>query len=174
MVAEEKWDCPPHKEPNMRPVLNRVSRVLLVSLSPLLLVSPSPTHADIYQWEYINPSDPGQGKRQSAMLAPGGAGVDAVPGADLSNRNLTMAYLMGADLTGSVGTFANLTSADLSQTNLTDAYFHGAYLAGADLTDAEVPGQTSLDIGTLISRLSREAALRLPSSIRRQATRHRT
>ena len=32
------------------------------------------------------------------MLAPDGAGVNAGPGADLSNRNLTMAYLIGADL----------------------------------------------------------------------------
>ena len=32
------------------------------------------------------------------MLAPDGAGVNAVPGANLSNRNLTMAYLIGANL----------------------------------------------------------------------------
>ena len=37
--------------------------------------------ADIFQWEYINPADPSQGKRQSTTLAPDGAGVDAVPGA---------------------------------------------------------------------------------------------
>ena len=52
--------------------------------------------ADIFQWEYINPADPSQGKQQSTTLAPDGAGVDAVPGADLSGRNLTMAYLIGA------------------------------------------------------------------------------
>ena len=55
--------------------------------------------ADIFQWEYINPADPSQGKQQSTTLAPDGAGVDAVPGADLIGRNLTMAYLIGADLT---------------------------------------------------------------------------
>src|SRR5262245_32894964 len=54
--------------------------------------------ADIYQWEYINPGDPSQGKQQSATLCPGGAGVNAVPGANLQSRNLTMAYLIGADL----------------------------------------------------------------------------
>ena len=32
------------------------------------------------------------------MLAPDGAGVNAVPGTNLSYRNLTMAYLIGADL----------------------------------------------------------------------------
>ena len=55
--------------------------------------------ADIFQWEYINPADPSQGKQQSTTLAPDGAGVDAVPGANISDRNLTMAYLIRADLT---------------------------------------------------------------------------
>ena len=55
--------------------------------------------ADIFQWEYINPADPSQGKQQSTTLAPDGAGVDAVPAPILSHRNLTMAYLIGADLT---------------------------------------------------------------------------
>ena len=32
------------------------------------------------------------------MLTPGGAGVNAAPGANLSNRDLTKAYLIGADL----------------------------------------------------------------------------
>ena len=49
--------------------------------------------ADIFQWEYINPADPSQGKQQSTTLAPDGAGVDAVPGADLAGRDLTMAFL---------------------------------------------------------------------------------
>ena len=56
--------------------------------------SPRSRTADIFQWEYINPADPSQGKQQSTTLAPDGAGVDAVPGADLSDRNLTMAYLI--------------------------------------------------------------------------------
>ena len=52
--------------------------------------------ADIFQWEYINPADPGQGKQQSTTLAPGGAGVNAVPAAYLAGRDLSMAYLIGA------------------------------------------------------------------------------
>ncbi len=98
-------------------------------MSPLLLVSPSPARADIFQWEYINPADPSQGKQQSSTLAPDGAGVDAVPGADLRLRNLRMAYLS-----------ANLTNADLSQANLTNASFDFAFLTDAEFTGAEVRG----------------------------------
>jgi uncharacterized protein YjbI with pentapeptide repeats len=134
----------------MQSIFKRSSRILLVSLSPLLLVSPSPAHADIFQWEYINPADPSQGKRQSSTLAPDGAGVDAVPGANLSYRNLTTAYLFGADLGPYIlrdeygnpydFVFANLTNVNLSHAELTNAYFWGATLTGANFTDAEVRG----------------------------------
>src|SRR5262245_54541012 len=107
----------------MQAILNRLNRVLLVSLSPLLVVSPTPAQADIFQWEYINPADPSRGKQQSTTLAPDGAGVDAVPGAFLAARNLTMAYLIGADLTNAFGLASNLTNADLSQANLTNSDF---------------------------------------------------
>jgi uncharacterized protein YjbI with pentapeptide repeats len=127
------------KVPAMQNIQNRLIRLLLVSLSPLLLVSPSPARADIFQWEYINSADPSQGKRQSTTLAPDGAGVDAMPGANLS-RNLTMAYLIGANLTGAFGNGANLTNADLSQANLTNANFDDASLTGADFTDADIRG----------------------------------
>src|SRR5262245_42535013 len=92
---------------------NRLCAGFLLSLSPLLLVSPSPAQADIFQWEYINPADPSQGKQQSTTLAPEGAGVDAVPGAQLGGRNLTMAYLADRNLTGASLVFDNLTNADL-------------------------------------------------------------
>ena len=98
-------------------------------------------HADIYQWEYIDPGDPSQGKRQSTTLVPDGASVDAVPGVYLSYQDLTMAYLIGADLTGAYGDNVNLTDADLSQANLTDADFPAVTtLTGADFTGAEVRG----------------------------------
>jgi uncharacterized protein YjbI with pentapeptide repeats len=84
----------------------------------------SAAHADILQWEYTNAADPSQGKQQSTALAPDGAGVDAVPEAELSNRDLTMAYLMGEDLTGAYGPGAILTNADLSQSNLANAYLN--------------------------------------------------
>ena len=76
--------------------------LVTASLATLLaLFAPAPVaRADIFEWEYINPANPAQGKQQSTTLAPDGAGVNAVPGANLSDRNLTMAYLIGADLTG--------------------------------------------------------------------------
>src|SRR5262245_45068939 len=98
----------------------------ILSITAALFVVMNAARADIYQWEYINPADPSQGKQQSATLAPHGAGVVAVPGAQLYGRNLTMAYLIGADLTNANGFQANLTSADLSQANLTYTSFDGA------------------------------------------------
>ena len=64
------------------------------------------------------------------MLAPDGAGVDAVPGADLAGRNLTMAYLIEDDLTG----------ANLGQANFLNADFFGTTLADAEFTGTEVRG----------------------------------
>src|SRR5687767_12703399 len=92
----------------------------------LALFAPTPlARADIFQWEYINPADPGEGKRPSTMLAPDGAGVNAAPGADLSNRNLTMAYMIGANLTAYViydqGYIISNTGANLTDTNLSQA-----------------------------------------------------
>src|SRR5262249_30564073 len=94
----------------------------------LFLVFAPSARADIFQWEYIHPADPSQGKQQSTTLAHDGAGVSAVSGAYLDGRNLTMAYLIGANLTNASGDNANLTNADLSQANLTNASFEGATL----------------------------------------------
>jgi uncharacterized protein YjbI with pentapeptide repeats len=102
--------------------------------------------ADIFQWEYVNPADPNQGKRQSTTLAPDGAGIDFVRGAELSGRNLTMAYLSGADLfAGATSLFeslfgSNLTGTNLSRADLTNAILAGASLTGADFSDADVVG----------------------------------
>ena len=102
---------------------------------------------DIFQWEDINPANPAQGKQQSTTLAPGGAGVSAAPDADLSFRNLTMAYLVAADLNRRKAIAANLTNAELSQANLTNAHF-GSFescdesgcepIPGANLTNANL------------------------------------
>ena len=64
----------------MQSTLNRPSRVLQIAAAMFPLVAFAATaRADIFQWEYINPADPSQGKQQSTTLAPDGAGVDAVP-----------------------------------------------------------------------------------------------
>jgi uncharacterized protein YjbI with pentapeptide repeats len=130
----------------MHAILNRASRVLQIGAAVFPLVAfAASARADIFQWEYINPLNPGQGKRQSTTLCPDGTGVDAVPGAFFRDRNLTMAYLIGADLTGADAGFANLSRADLSDADLTNAnlanaYFVAATLTGAQFADAAVRG----------------------------------
>ena len=130
----------------------RSTILMTASLATLLAIfTPAPlARADIFQWEYINPANPGLGKQPSTTLAPDGAGANAARGADLPNRNLTMAYLIGADL--SVNTiydeygypidyiFANLAGANLSQADLTNANLLSAALTGVNLTGAEVRG----------------------------------
>jgi uncharacterized protein YjbI with pentapeptide repeats len=116
--------------------------------------------ADIYQWQWVDPSDPSLGKQQSATLCPDGAGVNAEPYAFISGRNLTQAYLIGADLhntsfyqttltnadlslanlTNADLYYADLTNANLSHSNLTDAFFYSGTLIGANFTDAVVRG----------------------------------
>ena len=106
----------------MHAILNRPSRVLQIAAAMFLLVAfATAARADIFQWEYINPADPSQGKQQSTTLAPDGAGVDAVPGADLSDRNLTMAYLIGADLTNANGYRSESDQRRSASANLDDA-----------------------------------------------------
>src|SRR5262245_17722989 len=119
---------------NHRPV------IVTVSLGTLLvLVAPAATaHADIFQWEYINPADPSQGKQPSTMLCVGGAGANAAPGTNLSYRNLTMAYLTGADISGALANAVNLTNADLSGATLVGANLTGANLSQANLMFAQL------------------------------------
>jgi uncharacterized protein YjbI with pentapeptide repeats len=137
----------------------RSTILVTASLATLLAIIALavPARADIFEWEYINPSNPAQGKQQSATLAPDGAGANAVPGTNLSGRNLTMAYLIGANVKtylvyGPYGVesyvASNLTAVNLSQSDLTNAYFGGAggyneneeftYYPGANLTEANL------------------------------------
>jgi uncharacterized protein YjbI with pentapeptide repeats len=124
----------------------RSTILITASLATLLTAFlPLPVaRADIFQWEYINPANPALGKQPSTTLAPDGAGANAVPGTNLSNRNLMMAYLIGANL-GPVDDLGNyyvsdLTGANLSQADLTNASVWYATLTGANLTGAEVRG----------------------------------
>jgi hypothetical protein len=46
----------------------------------LVLAASHPTaRADIFQWQFINPADPGMGKQQSTTLCIDGAGAGAFP-----------------------------------------------------------------------------------------------
>ena len=126
-----------------------MNRAFFVAAVSALFALATAVRGDIFQWEYINPADPSQGKRQSTTLAPDGAGIDAVPGADLASRDLTGAYLIGAslrsvevDIPGIHYHLAqsNLTSTDLTQAELSNANLTGAILTEADFTDANVEG----------------------------------
>jgi uncharacterized protein YjbI with pentapeptide repeats len=86
--------------------------LLTVTLVSIVLCTATFTRADIFEWEYINPGDPGQGKQQSSALVPDGEGVDAVPFANLRRLDLTMAYLIGRNLTDADFGDATLTNAD--------------------------------------------------------------
>lgn len=110
----------------------------ILSIAAVMFAFANAARADIYQWAYINPADPSQGKQQSATLCPDGAGADAVQDADLRYRNLTMAYLSGAGLTNANGYASNLTNADLSQANLSNANFAYGILTGTDLSQANL------------------------------------
>src|SRR5258706_155220 len=155
---------------------------LAAVFSASMLAVPGPASADIFQWQYINPADPSQGKQPSATLCPGGAGVNAVPYADLNSRNLTMAYLINtslnsanvanadltfADLTNAVFAqsysflpAATLTSANFSHANLTNANLGGATLTSANFTAAQVRGArfyNTTSIGFIAAQLSSTA-----------------
>ena len=88
---------------------------LRIFVAVLLVTSwASPTQADIYEWAYVNPSDPSQGVVQSSVVCPGGSGVFAVPSADLASLDLTQAYLIGANLNNATLDYATLINAYLS------------------------------------------------------------
>jgi hypothetical protein len=117
---------------------HRVRSVVLVVACCLV----QSARADIYRWEYIDPSNPSLGKKQSLQPTWGGFGVDAVPNEYLFGRDLTKAYLIGADLTNAYASRVNLTNADLSNailagTRFDEARFTDAVLAGANIQSAE-------------------------------------
>jgi hypothetical protein len=103
------------------------STVSITSLLP-------PPPFNIFQWEYINPNDPSQGKRESSVLAADGYGLHAAPGLQAAGKNLTRAFLAGADLTNANLNSTNLTGADLTGAILTDANVKSAKLSSTHIT----------------------------------------
>ena len=105
-----------------------------------ILAVASPACADIYQWEYINPADPSQGKRQSAVLCQDGFEVYPSAGADLSFLALRNAYLIGAIISGGNFSGTDLSQAEFTSSNLTDSNFGGANCTNANLANADLSG----------------------------------
>ena len=103
-----------------------------------LLAFASMARTDIFQWEYVNPVDPSQGMKQSSVLCPGGAGANVHPGGRLLLRDLTKAYLIGADLRNSEIISNTLTSADFSDANLANALFFNSNLTSVSFARANL------------------------------------
>ena len=75
------------------------TRVLFAAGVVFIFVSvPNATWGDIYQWEWVDPGDPSQGKQQSTTLCPDGAGLVAEPNFNASWKDLTQAYLHGLNM----------------------------------------------------------------------------
>jgi len=122
------------------------ARAMIMAVAGLLMIN-SIASAEIYQWEYVDPAHPELGKQQSPTLCPDGAGVWAVPLADLSFRNLTQAYLIGSDLTGASFYLATLTNADLSNAVVKRAEFFST--TGQGFTAAQLYSTASYASGDL-------------------------
>lgn len=123
-----------HLVSNYTQLVTRFLLVELIATFGIALVA----RADIFQWEYIDPASPSQGKQQSATLTPDGAYLNALPGAYLWDRDLTMAYLSETDLTGAQVQRTNLSMAYLAGANLTGVYAQGAIFSNADLSHANL------------------------------------
>ncbi len=101
---------------------------------PLLLAA-SHARATIFQWKVT-----GGSITQSTTACIGGAGVNAMPSANLANLNLTKAYLIGADLTSATMSNATLVTAIATSATLTNANLNRADLTSGTLTNANLTG----------------------------------
>ena len=131
-------------------------------------------HGDIYQWEWIDPSDHSLGRQQSTTLAPDGDGRSAVPNAYLVDLDLTKAWLQAHDLHQAWFVNTTLTHADLSNADLTGAFFGFTTLRDANFSNAEIRGAWSASNVPPCRAAIRTGASRLSSSIRPRATRQAT
>jgi len=132
-------------------------------VTAIALVAASATHADIYEWEYIDPSNPSLGSQQSKVLAPEGEGLVPRPGMIAEGKNLTMAYLVGANITRSTLTQAELTDADFSSAVLAKSYAWQAIFTNADLSNADLTnayfGYATLNNSDLSHTIARRSVI---------------
>ena len=114
----------------------------------LLMGFASTCSAEIYQWTldaygYTIPS---------TTLCPGGSGVVAGPGVDLSYRDLTKAYLEGPQYSNTTG--LDLSNAKFCGAVLAYADFWNCPVTNADFTNADITGADfTLSKGLTVSQL---------------------
>jgi autotransporter-associated beta strand protein len=124
-----------------------------------LLLAALHTRATIYEWKYS-----GGNVVQSTTPCPDGVGVNAAPSANLAGLDLTLAYMIGNNLTGanlSSGTLANFnasngtfTSANLSEAVLTSGTLTGAKMMSANLFEATLSSGWLVSVNLTGSTLS--------------------
>ena len=116
-------------------------RKLWIWLAGSLACAAGPVvHGDVFQWEWVDPADPSQGKRPSAVLCPMGSGLVLGPDSWALNHDLSQAYLIGSDLAGSHFWGTVFENADFAGADLTRAQFRSATLSGANLSGAKITG----------------------------------
>ena len=115
--------------------MKRVPLALTIALAVLSLAAGF-ARADIFQWQWTLQSNGTLLPRQSTTPCPGGSGVDAVPSVNLSNLDLTRAYLEFANLDSANMNGTNLTEANLEYSTLANANLSGGNIANADMSGA--------------------------------------
>lgn len=120
-------------------ILNRSISIRVVTLLWLVTCA-LVTRADIYEWEYIDPLQPEVGKQQSTTLVPDGAGVEAMPGSNLGDKDLSKAYLFNVELGSSQSVGVNLSNSYLYSADFKDADLRSAAFILADLEQANFRG----------------------------------
>ena len=123
----------------------------------------------MFEWEYVDPANPGLGKRESSTLAPDGAFVD-LTFPSLVRLDLTKAYFFGARLqqfrmgrtilneaylaeanmynlqgNGLIARGADMAKSNLERARLVGADLSMTSFAGAKLTGADLGGSKLLD-----------------------------
>lgn len=118
-------------------VFSKQIRFLALLVAAAVLLGTA-AHADIYQWEYVDPLDPSQGKQPSTTPCTDGVGLTPRPRMNAEDRDLAQAYLASYDLSDANFNGAILADGYLSRANLTNAWFASATLIGADLGSANL------------------------------------
>jgi uncharacterized protein YjbI with pentapeptide repeats len=137
------------KDTSMIRVFRMAMRIccLCIAVVAISTAAPRVYSADIFQWKWVDEANHDLGKSRSSQLCPGGDDIETWPSAN--SRDLTKAYLIGANLSSARIEQCNLTDAELSNANLTNLLVINTVLDGADFTGATVTG--AMFLGSQIS-----------------------